>query len=331
MDPNLLAYMHSPQWDRLSALAGKKRLTTAEGAEFRFLYQRASRDLSRVQTVAPDSDVAMRLSNVIHRSRMQLTGLPRGIKATALDFFGVSLPAALYGVRWYFLGVFIAFVSISVFMTVWLANDTQSLFTFMPEDAAKQLAERDFVNYYKKNANSVFAVGVWTNNAWIALQMVVLGVTGIFVIYGVIMNAVNVGVSGAVMFHYDRAHDFFTYILPHGVPELTCVFLAAAAGLKIFTSWMLPTNMSRMQSLAHAARSLITVGVGLILFLFLSGLIEGFVTPSNLPFPVKMIFGATLTIGMTAYAIALGRPALKVGLTGDLEESRAGYRVVTAA
>lgn len=330
MDPNLLAHMHGSQWDRLSVLAGKK-LTTQQATEFRELYRRASKDLSRVQSVAPESDVAVRLSNVIHRSRMQLTGVPRGAKATVIDFFGTSLPAALYSIRWYFVGVFIGFVGLSILTTVWLANDTQTLFNMVPYEDAKRLAEHDFVNYYKENPNSVFAVGVWTNNAWIALQWVVLGITGIYVIIGLIMNAVNVGISGAVMFHFDRVGDFFGYILPHGVPEITCILIAAAAGLKIFTSWMIPVNMSRMQSLAHAARSLITVGVGLIFMLFLSGLIEGFVTPSNMPFPVKMFFGALLTVGICAYAIGLGRPAVKQGLTGDLEESRAGYRVVTAA
>lgn len=322
--------MHGPQWDRLSALAGKKRLTSEEANEFRHRYTRASKDLSKIQSVAPDSDVAIRLSNIIHRSRMQLTGVPRGARATMLDFFGVSLPAALYSVRWYFLGCFTAFVFISVFATVWLVNDTATLFNFVSYEDAKQLAEHDFVNYYKENPNSVFAVGVWTNNAWIALQWVALGITGIYIIVGLILNAVNVGISGAVMFHFDRAQDFFFYILPHGVPEITCILIAAAAGFKIFTSWMVPVNMSRMQSLAHAARSLITVGVGLIFMLFLSGLIEGFITPSNLPFPVKMLFGAALTVGIFAYAIALGRPATKQGLTGDLEEARAGYRVVTA-
>lgn len=330
MDPNLLAYMHGPQWDRLAALAGKKTLSTEQAAEFRDLYQRASKDLSRVQSVAPDSDVATRLSNVIHRSRMQLTGVPRSAKATLLDFFAVALPAALYSVRWYFVGVFVAFVSIAVVTTVWLANDSNMLFAFIPEDDAQQMAEHDFVDYYKENPNSVFAVGVWTNNAWIALQWVALGVTGFYVIMGIVMNAANVGIAGAVMFHFDRAQDFFFYILPHGVPELTCIMIAGAAGLKIFTSWMIPGNMSRMQSLAHQARSLITVGVGLVFMLLLSGLIEGFITPSNLPFAVKMIFGAALTVGIVAYAIALGRPANQQGLTGDMEEARAGYRQVTA-
>ena len=331
MDPSLLAYAHSEQWERLSKLASKRVLRRSEISEFQALYRAASKDLSRVQTVAPDSEIAARLSNILLRSRQQFTGVPTGFKATALRFFMVGLPAALWRVRWYFLGSFAFFLLISVGTTMWFLNDPAALFAYVDPETAQQLAEKDFVQYYKENPNSIFAVGVWTNNAWIALQWVAFGITGIYVVLGLISNAFNVGLSGAALIHYGHGQDFFFYILPHGVPELSCIFLAAGAGLKIFTAWIIPRNMTRAQALAAEGRALITVGLGLVIFLFLSGLIEGFITPSNLPFGVKMIFGAALTVGVVIYAILLGRPAAAAGITGDLREEQTGYRVVTAA
>ncbi|GAA4285128.1 stage II sporulation protein M [Brevibacterium daeguense] len=330
MDPALLAELHGPAWDRLSKLAKRNSLSAAEAEEFLWLYRSASKDLSRIRTVAPDSEVSVRLSNIVHRSRMQLTGVPQGFHQSIVQFFTVSLPAALYSTRWMFLAVFVFFVGLSVATTVWAHSDPQVLGAFGTPQMRRQLAEEDFVDYYFEHPNGFFAVGVWANNAWIAVQWVALGITGIYVIYGLIVNAVNVGLSGAIMFEFDQGADFFRYILPHGIPEITCILIAAAAGLKIFTAWVVPGPLPRRAALARAARSLITVALGLVLFLFLSGLVEGFITPSSLPDVIRIGTGVLLTAAIFAYAIALGRPALAAGDSGDLAADRAGFQIVAA-
>lgn len=330
MDPALIAQSHHDDWKRLGALSGKNRLTPAQATEFIALYRAATKDLSKIRSQAPDSEVSLRLSSIVHRARIQLTSMPAGAGSAVSRFFLVSLPTALYSLRWWFVGVFVFFVGIAVISTVWISNDPSLLNLVGSEDDRRQLAERDFVNYYKENPNSYFAVGVWTNNAWIAVQWVVLGITGVYVVYGLIVNALNMGVSGAVMFEFDRAGDFFSYILPHGIPEITCILIAAAAGLKICAAWVIPGPRTRRSALAHEARSLVTVAMGLVIFLFASGMIEGFVTPSGLPVAVKITLGVALTGGIFAYAIGVGRPAHLAGLTGDLSTDRAGYELVAA-
>ena len=129
--------------------------------------------------------------------------------------------------------------------------------TFGDHAFRKLFAEHDFVEYYKENPNGFFAVGVWTNNAWIAVQFVLLGITGVFIVSGLFSNAVNVGFSGAMMFEFDRGSDFFLYILPHGIPEISCIILAAAAGLRLFFAWVVPGPQLRRNKLASEARSLL--------------------------------------------------------------------------
>lgn len=329
MDPILLAALNSPDWKELQRLSKKSRLSGPEVAEFNRLYRRANKDLSHLQTVAPESDAAVYLSRVVLQARVHFGSVPGSAKSTAMRFFGQSLPAALYSLRWYFVGVFVLFTGVAVGTHIWAATTPGLLDYMLPPEAQREIAERGFVAYYRENPSSIFALGVWVNNAWIAVQWVVLGITGIYVINGIIMNAANTGIMAAVMYEAGYAEDFWKFILPHGVPEITCILIAAAAGLKIFTSWIIPRNMTRRQAVAKEGRSLITVAMGLVIFLFLSGLIEGFITPSYMPFGIKMIFGAALTIGIVAYTIALGRPAYHAGLDGDLEEERAGYRTVT--
>ena len=77
MDPNLLAQLHGDDWLELSALAKKNTLTPEQTTRFLELYRTASKDLSRITTVAPDSLEAARLSAIVHRSRNHLSSVLR--------------------------------------------------------------------------------------------------------------------------------------------------------------------------------------------------------------------------------------------------------------
>lgn len=330
MDPALLAQMHGGDWQRLSDLARRRTLTSSEAADFMRLYRTASKDLSRIVTVAPDSEAAARLSVIVHRARTHFTGIPRGPLSAFVRFAVRSLPAALWQLRWMLLAVTVLFLASAVLSALWALYTPGVLDSLMPPEAQRRLAEHDFVDYYKENPNSVFAVGVWTNNAWIAVQWVALGITGFYVPLGLVSNGANVGISAAVMYDQGYAADFWSYLLPHGIPEITCILIAAAAGMRIFFAWVLPRAMTRGAALAKEARSLITVAAGLVLFLFLSGLVEGFITPNPLPVWLKISVGVLLTLAIFAYAALLGRPVVRAGGDGDLEDERAGYTVLAA-
>ena len=62
----------------------------------------------------------------------------------------------------------------------------------------EQYAENDFTDYYSENPAAVFAGTVWTNNAWIAAQCVLFGITGFWPIMVLVQNAVGVGTAAAV-------------------------------------------------------------------------------------------------------------------------------------
>lgn len=329
MDPNLLAQLHGDDWRELSDLAKKNTLSPEQTRRFLDLYRAASKDLSRIMTVAPDSLEAARLSAIVHRSRNHLSAVPSGGLAGLSRFFVVSLPLSLYRLRWDFAIVALAFLAVAVVSGIWAGTHPEVLETFGDREFRRQFAEHDFVDYYKENPNGFFAVGVWTNNAWIAVQFVLLGITGVYVVAGLFSNAVNVGFSGAMMFEFDRASDFFLYILPHGIPEISCIILAAAAGLRLFFAWIVPGPRPRRDRLAAEARSLLIVAGGLVLLLFGSGLIEGFVTPNPIPPALKIAIGIAYTAAVVAYAAHFGRRAARAELSADLDEHQAGYSVIS--
>ena len=94
-------------------------------------------------------------------------------------------------------------------------------------------------------------------------------------------NALNVGLVGGVMVGNGRADVFFGLITIHGLLELTCIFIAAGVGLRVGWAWIAPGPLrTRGQALAETGRSGMVVALGLAVPLFVSGLVEAFVTPA---------------------------------------------------
>ncbi|MCU1437177.1 MAG: stage sporulation protein [Naasia sp.] len=331
MDLDAYAAAHRAEWERLEALARKGALSGAEADELIERYQSGASQLSAIKTTAGSTVLGDRLSVILSRARLRFTGAGTNLFRQLPLFFGAQLPAALYRIRWLTLVVALATVVIAVLYGVWVAGDPRVLANIGDDEDLRRFVDEDFVDYYSANPAASFAGQVWTNNAWIAAQCVAFGITGVWVPYVILTNAQNVGISGGVMFAYDRGDVFFSYILPHGMLELTAVFVAAAAGLRIFWAWIAPGARSRSQALAEDGRALFTVALGLVIVLFVSGVIEGFVTPAPWPVWLKIGVGAVALGAFIAYMVVLGGRAYRAGETGDLDEFESGARRITAA
>ncbi|MDQ0574720.1 stage II sporulation protein M [Agromyces albus] len=324
MDLDALASARHDDWERLDALAKSRRLGGAEADELIERYQAAASDLSLVQTTAGSTALGDRLSISLARARLKFTGVPENPLRQLTRFALMSLPAALYRLRWLTLAVALATFAVAALYAWWIGGDPRVLSTLGTEEEFRHIAEEGFVAYYSENPAASFAGAVWTNNAWIAAQCVAFGILGVWVPWIILQNAQSLGITAAIMFAYDEADTFFLYIAPHGLLELTCVFVAAAAGLRIFWAWVAPGPRSRGVALAEDARSLFSVAIGLVFFLFVSGIIEGFVTPARWPWPVKIGIGVLALGGFLAYMLVLGRRAWRAGETGDLVEFDSG-------
>ena len=329
MDLDAYTLAHEPDWVRLEMLSKQSRLTGGQVDELVRLYQATATDLSMVRSGAPDARTVMRLSQVLSRARTRLTGAHAPVWSEVTRFFVVSFPAALYSIRWWIVSVMVAFVGVAVAVGWYLVEHQDLLASVVSPYDQQQYVDNAFAQYYDPGAG--FAAQVWTNNAWVAAQCVALGITGVLVLVVLFSNALGVGVVGAVMVSHGELGLFFQLILPHGMLELTAVFVAGAAGLRIFWAWLAPGPRPRGQALAAAGRSLFTTVLGLAVVLAVSGAIEGFVTGSALPWWVKIAIGAVALAGFWTYVLTLGRAGFRGGDTGDLEPDRSGYAVATAA
>jgi uncharacterized membrane protein SpoIIM required for sporulation len=171
---------------------------------------------------------------------------------------------------------------------------------------------------------------VWTNNAWVSALCIAFGVLGLPVIWLLWNNVLNVAVIGAIMVHHHRAGVFFGLILPHGILELTAVFVAGATGLRLFWAWVEPGPRTRAQAVAREGRSAMSVALGLAVVLAVSGVIEAFVTPSPLPTWARVGIGVLAEAAFLTYVFTVGRWAVRRGATGDVSAEDAGAQAPVA-
>ncbi|MDH6235988.1 stage II sporulation protein M [Cryobacterium sp. CG_9.6] len=331
MDLDAYTAAHKHEWNRLTELGSRRRLSGAESDELIERYQAGATQLSAIQTTAGSTVQGDRLSIGLSRARLRFTGTSANLVSMLPTFFALQLPAALYRLRWLTLSVAVATFVIAGLYAVWALSDPQVLANLGTDKQLAQIANEDFVGYYSDNPAASFTGLVWTNNAFIAAQCIAFGIVGVYVPFVIAQNAQSLGLTAAVMFSQDKGDVFFLYIAPHGQLELTAIFVAAAAGLRIFWAWIAPGARTRGQALAEDARALFTVAIGLVLVLLVSGIIEGFVTAQPWPWPVKIGIGTLALAAFLTYMIVVGGRATRLGETGDLGEFEAGTTRIYAA
>ncbi|MBD7948883.1 stage II sporulation protein M [Oerskovia rustica] len=322
MDLDAFSAVHSDEWSRLAELTKKRSLDGAEADELVRLYQSVATHLSTIRSSAPDPVLITRLSDLLGRARGRLAGAHEPAWRDVTRFATVSVPAALYRIRWWTVTVMVLFLLVALVAGWWVATTPDALASMGTPSEREAYVNEAFASYYDPGAD--FATVVWTNNAWIAAQCIALGISGVFPAYVLFANAVGVGSTGGMMAYYGELDTFLTLIAPHGLLELTAIFVAGAAGLRLFWTMVDPGPRTRLRALAEEGRALFTVAVGLVVVLGVSGLIEGFVTGSGMAWWLKIVIGAIALAAFWAYTIVLGRRAVRAGETGDLSADHAG-------
>jgi uncharacterized membrane protein SpoIIM required for sporulation len=327
VDLDAFTAVHEQEWNRLRQLVRRRRLSALEADELVALYQRAATHLSVVRSAAPDPAVAARLSRLVAQARAKVTGGSEPWTRELARFATVSFPAAVYRARWAATGAAAFSAVVAVALGTWITHSPQAQAVIARQVDVRRLVENDFAGYYTAHAAGSFAAQVWTNNAWVAALCIAFGVTGVLVVVVLAQNAVNVGAIGGIMAAYGRLDLFFGLVTPHGLLELTAVFVAAGAGLRLFWAWVDPGPLPRGQAMAREGRSMVTVALGLVVVLLVSGVVEAFVTPSGLPTWARIGIGALVWGAFLAYVGILGRRAAAAGETGDLRSELAGDEV----
>ncbi|WP_335938466.1 stage II sporulation protein M [Streptomyces sp. PTD5-9] len=323
MDLDVFVNAHRAEWDRLDRLLRRgRRLTGEEADELVELYQRTATHLSLIQSSAPDAALVARLTQLVARARSTVTGTRRASWRDVTRFLTAGFPAAVYRSRHWWIPTAVLSTLLAAAIGWWIGGHPEVQSAIAAPDELRRLTSPggEYETYYSSHPATSFAAQVWTNNARAAAMCLVLGAfLGIPVIWVLFVNVLNLGVGIGLMSSAGRLDTFLGLILPHGLLELTAVFVAAGTGLRLGWTVIDPGPYSRRAALARRGRAAVGMAVGLALVLFVSGVIEGFVTPSGLPTWARIAIGIAAETAFLAYVYVLGGRAARAGERGDLD------------
>jgi uncharacterized membrane protein SpoIIM required for sporulation len=324
MDVDVFIATHQGEWARLEQLVKRsrrpRRLSGPDVSELVRLYQRAATHLSIVQTRSPDPVLVARLSRLVADGRAAVTGTHAAAWRDVTRFFVVTFPVAVYRTRRWWVPTAIVSLAVATGFGWWIATHPDVQRGLLPAASVRSLTNTQFQHYYHAAPAHDFATQVWTNNVVVAAETLAGGfLLGLPTLYGLFANMLNVGVDGGYMVAAGKTGLFFGLIAPHGILELTAVFVAAGTGLRLAWTMIDPGPRRRADAIATEARALMTITIGLVFVLAVSGVIEAFVTPSGLPTWARVSIGVVAEAAFLSYVWILGRRGVAAGETGDLE------------
>lgn len=330
MDLDAYVAAHADEWVELESLMKQQHLDPAQADRLIELYQRVGTHLSVLRSTSPDPTLVLALSSLLARARRRTAQVRVPTWSDVVLFFTDTFPGALYRMRWFWISTALACLALIAAVAMQLVLHPELESVLATPERINELVNVGFEEYYHASVAQEFALSVWVNNALLAAICVALGVLGFPIAYFLFDNCVNVGIWAGIMINHDKAWYFFGLLLPHGLLELTAVFVAGGAGFRLFWSWVAPGNRTRLASMAHEGRSTLTIAMGVAVVLGISGIIEGFITPSPLPPVPRVMIGAVAWVAFLFYALVLGRKAYLRGADGDVSVADRGEDVIAA-
>lgn len=306
------------QWRELEQLCDRanhwlrKRMPAAEALRFSTLYRAACADLALADAYQLPPATIEYLHQLVGRAHNQL------YRGEALTFRGwfhslfIVAPQRLRADRclWLAAAVFWGLFLLAAVLALVKPDFAESVLgkdqIFALELMYSQPADYDLS---QGGAHGSVMGGFYIyNNCSVGLQCFAFGLLlGIGGLYQTVFNAVMCGASFGYMARSPHAENFFHFVTAHGPFELTAVVLCAAAGMRLGFSVIATNGLTRIASLRLAAKeAMVTLWAAMALFVMAAG-IEGFVSPSALPYPVKAAVAILSIVLLVVYFFVLGR------------------------
>jgi uncharacterized membrane protein SpoIIM required for sporulation len=308
-------------WERLEELAGRARrrglssLSAEELRELGRLYRQATSDLAYVRSALPGSEAARDLNALVARAHnVVYQGESVGLR-DVLHFFRVEVPRTFRRNLGYFL--------ISTALMVAPALVAFAVISIRP-DLIEPLMPPGFVEEYLETGrlwtetlnvmpHSISSAAIFTNNIFVTILAFALGFFfGAGTVYLLVMNGIHIGAIFAACAQYDLADDLGTFVVAHGIAELSCVFVAGAAGLMLGDALLNPGELSRADALRLRGEEAVRLVLGMAPVLVLAGIVEGYVSPDpTLPATFKAWLGVAFGAVLYLWLFGSGRGGTK--------------------
>jgi uncharacterized membrane protein SpoIIM required for sporulation len=301
--------LHREEWKQLEHYItllskGKQSISKKSLTEFDRLYQKAAQHLSYSQTYFPNEDVTYYINDLVGKSHNLLYRDQVTSGKQIRDFFSRKFVGLLLE-QWKFI-----LVAFALFMIGGLAGflavlaDPLHLYAVIPADVAQGVDPERLGEGHDSIDSSIMSAEIMTNNIQVAILSFASGITfGILTVYLMVYNGLLVGALAGAFWHSGMSYEFWAYIVPHGMIELTAIFIAGGAGLLMGYKLFAPGRYTRVYQLKEHGKRSVQLFLGTVPLFVIAGIIEGFITPSSMSLEAKYAVACMTVIGLIAYVV----------------------------
>lgn len=302
-------------WQRLEDLlnlserSSLRGLSKAEVREFGELYRRAASDLAIARAETRDGRLINYLNALVIRAHGKIYRAEAGGASIVWQFFARDFPRA-FRRTWKYTAIAFAVFALFGIASFLLCYADLNFADTLGLTEIRFAAQSDRQWWKSLNeANQIGSSQILTNNILVTLRAFAYGaLLGVGTIYVLIENALSIGGVLGVCYKTNPAfgNALVTFMVGHGVIELSCIFISAGAGLLLGYSLINPQNLTRAAALKKNGLEAVRLAVGCACLLVVAGIIEGFLSPSNLPAYLKFGTGISTGIAMYSYLFLVG-------------------------
>ena len=303
-------------WQRLEELLQLldrmtlRRLHREEVRELGRIYRRTASDLAIARAESRDPRLVNYLNSLVIRAHGRIYRADAQGGARIRDFFARDFPQA-FRRTWRYtataFGVFLLFSSIAFFGT---RHDPDFSEFAGINPFFREVVINNRTHWWEKlnDANQIGSTQIFTNNIRVTFYAFALGaIFGLGTLYILAFNGASFGAIIALTYRAGFGNDLLSFVVGHGVIELSCIFIAGGAGLLIGTALLMPGDLSRGDALKSRGMEAVRLIVGCVPLLVLAGIIEGFISPQPISPVIKIGIGAMTGIALYSYLLLAGR------------------------
>jgi uncharacterized membrane protein SpoIIM required for sporulation len=278
-------------WRRLERLLDKAekgsfaKLSNEEILAVPVLYRSTLSALSVARETSLDLGLIAYLETLSARAYFFVYGSRSTLQGRLSGFFARDWPHAVRSL-WRETLISAGLMILGAVVAAWLvSSDPEWFYAFVPGNmasgrdpaASTETLRQTLSGVQDSGGLSAFATFLFTHNAQIAILAFALGFafclpSGMLILY----NGATLGAFVALFASRGLGVEVGGWLIIHGVTELFAVTLAGAAGLRIGWAVAFPGARHRLEAAAEAGRSAAVVMGGVIVMLFVAGLLEGF-------------------------------------------------------
>lgn len=303
-------------WRRLETLLDRaerhapKSLTDEEMLAIPQLYRSALSSLSVARATSLDQALIDYLEALSARAYFFVYGARATLLERLQSFFARDWPHAvkqlwretIVSALLLFAGTLMAFLLVSADPDWYASFVSAEMASGRDPNATTEFLRSTIYDDGDADGLGVFATSLFTHNAQIALFAFALGFafcapTALLLVY----NGCSLGAMFAVFASRGLGVEFAGWIFIHGVTELLAVILAGAAGLRIGWSIAFPGDLTRITAAERAGRQGATVMMGVVVMLFIAGLLEGFARQLIVSDVIRFGVAAATAVGWSMY------------------------------